>query len=166
MAFRPPRLVTALLGLAALLTNLSGCSTRAITMDSLAEVHRGMNPTEVEGALGDRTPNTMLVLQDEDASVAVYDMVTGSTTMTTSTYVSGVNGGPGHMQMGTTSVATTEPYFLLYRNGALEYWGFLDEFGRDEDPGVREFRDPIATKYQEYLKKWAIRRGRGQGAFK
>ena len=158
------RFVTVFLGLGILVASLSGCSKNVITMDRLADIHRGMSPDQVAAALEDRVPKTVLTLQESAASVAVYDMVTGSTTVTTTTYVAGVNGGPGTVQTRTMPVETTEPYFLLYRDEALLYWGFLDEYGRDEDPEVRELRDQIAETYQEYVDEQARRRRRGQGA--
>ena len=127
---------------------LTACASKSkLNMNSLASVSRGLSGEEVVQRLA-KKPSMILTMEDSTGTtVEVFDMVTGTETVYGSTYVAGVNGTPGY-SIGTTSeVDVTEPYFLLYHHDSLEFWGFLDEFGRSEDPEIRKYRAMIEAAF-------------------
>lgn len=123
---------------------LTGCASKSkLHMDSLAHIARGQSTKEVEQNLIN-SPSMTLEFEDPDnAKVQVFQMVTGTQTVQTSIYVAGVNGAPGYSIPTTSVVDVTEPYYLLYKVDSLVFWGFLEEFGRSEDEGIRKYRSLI-----------------------
>ncbi len=135
---------------------LIGCTPKSkIYMESLASISRGLSRQDATRAI-DAEPLMVLILEDSNegpnsVTVEVFDMVTGTTFVSGSIYVAGFDGAPGYSIPTLTEVDVTESYFILYYRGQLEFWGFLDEFGRCDDVEIQAFRKKIDEAYQEEL---------------
>lgn len=131
-------------------TMTAGCAGRSkLHMDTLAVLSRGISEIEVVQRLK-KKPVMVLDLADSvKTRVEVFNMVTGTDMQQSTVFLPGVNGAPGHSMTTMTKVDITEPYFLLYRKGALNFWGFLDDFGRSEDPSIRAYRAKVSAAHEE-----------------
>lgn len=130
---------------------LNGCAgTSKLRMDSLASISLGLSPADLAQTL-DKKPKMVLAIEDSTDTVAeVYDMVTGTEMVYGAIYA-----GPRNTIPTAKTVETTEPYFMLFRSGRLVYWGFLNEFGRAEDPEVRRLSTLIAETHAAEKKRRA-----------
>jgi len=128
---------------------LAACASKSkVNMNSLASVSRGLSGEEVAQRL-DKKPSMVLTMEDSTGTkVEVFQMITGTYTAHGSIYVAGVNGSPGYSIPTTSEEDVTEPYFLLYHHDRLEFWGFLDEFGRSADPEIRKYRGMIDSAFK------------------
>ncbi len=135
--------------LAALLIFCTGCLKKNtnISMDSLSQISRGLSAEKVNKRLSQK-PAMILRLNGQDKTIVeVFMMVTGTKTVQSSIYIMGVNGAPGYYLPTTNIVDVTEAYFLLYNDDQLEFWGFLEEFGRSNDQDIRKYRKMIESAY-------------------
>ncbi len=128
---------------------LTACASKSkLNMNSLASVSRGLSREEVAQRLAKKPSMNLTIEALTGTRVEVFDMVTGTETVYGSTYIAGVNGAPGYSIPTSHEVDITEPYFLLYHDDSLEFWGFLDEFGRSEDPEIRKYRPMISSAFE------------------
>jgi hypothetical protein len=93
---------------------LLSCAEGIITMRDLTALRMGMGP--------DETPRAMGVLPKE---VFQWSMATTGDSIIVQSYL-----------LATGEYSTT--YFLAYRNEALIFWGYPQEFARSSDPLLRE----------------------------
>lgn len=108
---------------ALLLLAMLSCVENTISMRDLAELRMGMSP--------DETPMAMGVPPKE---VFQWPMTPSGDLIIVHSYL-----------LATGEYSTT--YFLAFRNDALIFWGYPQEFARSSDPVIREIGEGAIRRH-------------------
>jgi hypothetical protein len=124
------------------------CATTLIKQDNLQTVKRGMTRPEFQRHVTAK-PREALLIDYEGATypVDIYDMQTGTKTVTTMQYVWTKYGGYSYPV--TTIVPVTVAYLFIFDESGLVYWGFENELNREEDDLLQALSPLIVKAYVE-----------------
>lgn len=125
---------------------LASCRSADATMDSMMKLRKGETPDKVQAML-DREPSYdfSVSYQGKEHPVKVYQIVIGK--------VSTSSSGPGGQTYMSTSNISSNYIFLFGPDQKLIYWGFLQEFSKDEDPFVAGIAPVLQDKYFAHLRE-------------
>jgi len=130
-------------------TFFCGCATEPITMQQTNPIKKGFTDEEVNALLKRKPDNDFIVkYNSEDYLVQSFQMVTGSTYQTQTTYL---YSKPVLIPVTIgVDVPTIDNFYFLYdENSRLVYWGFLADFAKEQDDLLREIHQRIIEKIKE-----------------
>ena len=126
-----------------------GCATEPITIQQTNPIKKGVTVEAVNTLLKRNPDNDFIVKhKSEDYLVQVFQMVTGSTYQTRTTYLYST---PVLIPVTIgVDVPTVDNFYFLYdENSKLVYWGFLADFAKEQDDLLREIHQRIIEKEKE-----------------
>lgn len=125
---------------------LSSCKPEMAKFDSLGFIERGMRKGDVEEKIGTPITKRFSFKSNNLAyDVSVISVIVG-------TLKKNKREGLGFGKSRDVIVVTEiyDHMLLLYKDGKIHYWGFINEFSKCEDPEVTAVSPLILTEYNKY----------------
>ena len=121
--------------------SLASCGGADVTMDSMMKLRKGETPDKVQAMLElEPSYHFSVSYQNKEYPVKIYQIVIGKVTTTSS-------GPGGSSYSSTTSTISSNYIFLFGPDQRLIYWGFLQEFSKEEDPFIAGIAPSLQEKY-------------------
>lgn len=141
------------LGLLLLLLLTSCFPNHSIRLDDMIAIRKGMSTENLQTMLDEQYQSTFTLMEnDEEYTVFLYSMQTGTKKEQSTSYhssgISGTMGASGTFVTTQYNAAVFTPYAFVFKGDKLFFWGFLYEFGREDNETVANLGVKINNRNQ------------------
>ena len=128
---------------------LQSCRSLA-SFDDMNKIRKGMSPDEISTML-DLKPAHTITVQNNNREYVVDMYKMKMSQVSSSSYSPGVGGRQGITT--TTTTVGSGTFLFMFSSGKLMYWGFMNEFSKDDDTEIAALAPKVYNEYYKIYEK-------------